>query len=205
MDYFWPVIIVLCLLGLYLFKKESVSIQFAFQQLAAKYNGKIKRGIINYPQLLFPHQDLTIHVSATPHENGAFTYAHFNTNQFSEDCVFKIISKSTPTKYLETYKNLRKQKTGIEEIDKNFTLQAKHDDYLVALLTGEVCDVLSQLDNKYSIEVRYIEDKYASVQHNNEAFRFDLHVDQVLTKDEEYEQLIQATLLLIKQMEKIKR
>lgn len=205
MDYFWPVIIVLCLLGLYLFKKEDVSIQHAFQQLALKYSGNVKRGIFNYSQLIFPHQNLTIHVSAVPHENGAFSYTHFKTNQFSKNCVFKIISKSTPTKYFETDKNLSKRKTGIEEIDKKFTLRAKQDDYLVALLTSEVCDLILQLDTKYSIEVRYIEDKNAGVQHDNEAFRFDLHIYEVLTKEEEYELLIQTTLLLVKQMEKIKR
>ncbi|MDH3608337.1 MAG: hypothetical protein OEQ24_03715 [Gammaproteobacteria bacterium] len=58
--------------------------------------------------------------------------------------------------------------------------------------------MLEQLDKKYSVEVRYIKDKYA------EEFRFDLYVDQVLTKKEQYEQLIQATLLLYKQMKKIK-
>ncbi|QMU62309.1 MAG: hypothetical protein GKR92_11620 [Gammaproteobacteria bacterium] len=205
MDYFWPIIIGLCLLGLYLFKQESVSIQFAFQQLASQYNGNVKHGIIHYPQLFFPHQDLTIQISAMPHEHGAFTYVHFSTHQFSEDCVFKIISRSTPTKYLETDKNLRKQKTSIEEFEKKFTLRAKHDDYLIALLTSEVCDALSQLDAKYSIEVRYIEDNYVDSLHNNESFRFDLHIDQVLTKKEAYEQLIQVTLLIVKQMEKIKR
>jgi hypothetical protein len=140
-----------------------------------------------------------------PHEDGAFTYVHFNTNEFSEDCVFKIISKSMPIKYLEIDKRLKKQTTGIEEIDKKFTLRANHDDYLVSLLTSEICDVLEHLDGEYSVEVRYIKNKYADVQNDGEEFRFDLHVDQVLTKKEQYEQLIQATLLLYKQMKKIKR
>ena len=205
MDYFWLAIIGLSLLGLYLFKKESAGIQIAFKQLATKYNGKVKRGKINYPQLSFPHQDLTIQISAMPHEDGAFTYVHFNTNEFSEDCVFKIISKSMPIKYLEIDKRLKKQTTGIEKIDKKFTLRANHDDYLVSLLTSEICNVLEQLDKKYSVEVRYIKDKYTDVQHDGEEFRFDLHVDQVLTKKDQYEQLIQATLLLYKQMQKIKR
>ena len=205
MEYLWFAVIAFSLFGLYLFKKESVSIQFALQQLAFKYHGKVKSGIINYPQLSFPHQDLTIKISAMPHEDGAFTYVNFNTNKISEDCVFKIISKSMPIKYLEIDKRLKKQTTGIEEIDKKFTLRANHDDYLVSLLTSEICDVLEQLDKKYSLEVRYIEDKYADVRHDNEEFRFDLHVDQVLTKKEQYEQLIHATLLLYKQMQKIKR
>ena len=80
-----------------------------------------------------------------------------------------------------------------------------HDDYLVALLSGEVCGVLMQLDQKYSIEVRYIKDKYSDAKNNAEEFRFDLHLDQVLTKVEDYEQLIQATLLLVKQIDNIKR
>jgi len=110
-----------------------------------------------------------------------------------------------PIKYLEIDKRLKKQTTGIEEIDKNFTLRANHDDYLVSLLTSEICDVLKQLDEKYSVEVRYIKDKYADVQHDSEEFRFDLHVDHVLIKKAHYEQLIHATLLLYKQMQKIKR
>ena len=115
MDYFWPVTILLCLLGLYLFTKESASIQFAFQQLAAKYNGNVKRGKINYPQLSFPHQDLIIKISAIPHENGAFAYLHFNTNKISEDCAFKIISKSMPIKYLEIDRQLKKPTIGIDK------------------------------------------------------------------------------------------
>ncbi len=43
-----------------------------------------------------------------PHENGAFTYLHFNTNKISEDCAFKIISKSMPIKYLEIDRQLKK-------------------------------------------------------------------------------------------------
>ena len=205
MEYFWLAAIALSLFGLYLFKRDSVSIHNAFRQLAAKYNGTVQRGNINYPHLSFSHQDLTIQISAMPHEDGAFTYVHFNTNEFSEDCVFKIISKSMPIKYLEIDKRLKKQKTGIEEVDNNFNLRASSDDYLVALLNSEICKLLLQIDKKYSLEVRYIKDKYADVQNNKEEFRFDLHVDQVLTKVEEYEQLIQAALLLVKQMDKIKR
>ncbi|MBT8112864.1 MAG: hypothetical protein KJO47_04210 [Gammaproteobacteria bacterium] len=111
-----------------------------------------------------------------PHENGAFTYLHFNTNKISEDCAFKIISKSMPIKYLEIDRELKKQTIGIDKIDKKFILRAKQDNYLISLLTSEICDVLEQLDKKYSVEVRYIKDKYA------EEFRFDLHVDQVLRK-----------------------
>lgn len=205
MDYFWPVIIVLCLLALYLFKKESVSIQHAFQFLAVKHHGKVKRGIINYPQLFFPHHGLTLQISAMPHEDGAFTYAHFNTNQFSEDCVFEIISKSMSIKYLEIDKQLKNQKSGIEEVDERFNIRANNDDYLIALLSCEVCNALLLFDQKYSIEVRYIKNKNANVQNNAEEFRFDLHVDQVLIKVEEYEQLIQVTFLLYKQMKIIKR
>jgi len=51
-----------------------------------------------------------------PHQNGAFTYLHFNTNKISEDCAFKIISKSIPIKYLEIDRQLKKQLVLIKNL-----------------------------------------------------------------------------------------
>ena len=202
MDIFWYVIFALVLVGLFLYRLESIKINYAFQQLAHQYSGHVQRAIINYPKLSFIHQDSNVQISATPHENGAFTYASFNTNKFSEECIFKITSKSKLPIILETDKSLTKQKIGLEEFEKKFTLRAKSDSYLVALLTTELCDSLLALDQNYGIEARYIKNNYSNSE--DDKFRFDIHIDQLLTSVKKFESLIQITKLFISQMQKIK-
>ena len=202
MDIFWYVIIALVLVGLFLYKLESIKIFHAFQQLANQYGGYVQRAIINYPKLSFPYQDLNVQISTIPHENGAFTYASFYTNKFSEECIFKITSKSKLPIILETDKSLTKQNIGLEEFEKKFTLRAKYDSYLVALLTTELCDSLLELDQNYSIEARYFKNAYSNS--DDDEFRFDIHIDQVLTSIKEFEDLIQTTKLFIVQMQRIK-
>ena len=202
MDIFWFVIVALGLVGLFLYKLESIKINHAFQQLANQYNGHVQRGVINYPKLSFPYHDLNVQISATPHDNGAFTYASFSTRKFSEEHAFKITSKSKLPKILETDKNVTKQKIGLEEFEKKFTLRAKNDNYLVALLTHELCDLLLALDQNSSIEARFIKNNY-SISEDDE-FRFDIHIDQVFTSVKEFKGLIEATRLFIDHMERIK-
>ena len=201
MDIFWLVIIALVLVGLFLYRLESIKINHAFQLLANQYGGQVQRAIINYPKLSFTYQDLNVQISATPHENGAFTYASFYTNKFSEKCTFKITSKSKLPIILETDKNLTKQKIGLEEFEKNFVLRANNDSYLVALLTSELCDSLLVLDQHYSIEARYFKNTYSNSE--DDKFRLDIHIDQVLISVKEFENLIQTTKLFISQMKKI--
>ncbi len=197
MGYFWLIIIILSVIGFILYKKEGLELNKIFKQIAKDFNGRVIPAVITYPSLIFLYYDQTIEVSAMPHEHGAFTYVSFTTHRYSHECIFKITSKSKLPKIPETNKNLKKQKLNLEEFEKKFIVYAKHNEYLVALLTTEICEALMELAQNYSIEVRYIK--------LNDAFRFDLHIDRVLTSKNETVEAIQLTQLFIQQMDRIKR
>ncbi len=203
MNILWVLFAIAAIVGLYFYQKDSKKISAVFKRQALQRTGSIKNVFASYPQLSFRHRDVDIFVSAGDGENGSFTYARFYTTVFPNYCSFRITSRSRLTIVMETRRELKKVKIDRAEFDNKFIIRAKEEEFIRSLLTPEIQIKLLELGKRHGLEVRFLNDKLSKTEDSVEKFRFDIIVEHLLIEDQDYERLIEATIMLYEQMKKL--
>ena len=99
---------------------------------------------------------------------------------------------------------LKKVKIDHLEFDNNFIIRGKDEVFIRSLLTPTIQNKLLDLDSGRGLEVRFLKDKSFGSEESAERYRFDLSIERVLTKNQDYDSLIETTIVCFEQMMKLK-
>ncbi len=200
---FWLLLIIAVMVGWYFFTKDNRKISAILREQAQQRNGSIKNVFASYPQLLFSYKEVDLLVSAMHGANGPFTYAQFYLTAFPDSYSFRLISKSMPTKVMETRPELKRVEINNLEFDNKFTMRAAEKEFATALLNREIQDKLLELDSRRGLEVSFLNEKTSDAKGSVKKFIFNISVECLLVKNQDYERLTEAAIMLYEQMKRL--
>lgn len=196
MDILIGIFIVLAVIGLYFIRMDSRKIKAAFTRLALKHDGIVRKVVASYPKLEFEHDGKKIEVSVTHGTNGPFTHLSCDVSHRTEVSEFIIISRDMPTKVMMTRNDLKNHKNRDNLFDSKFISRSHDVDSITSWLSPEVKEKLLELGDGKCTEVRFLKSRDSQTM-----YRFDLHVEQILTEYRDYEKLINTALQILQSLE----
>ncbi|WP_372366667.1 hypothetical protein [Candidatus Uabimicrobium sp. HlEnr_7] len=186
MTIFW-VIVCASFFGLYLFYQENKKIENIFRRLAEKKGGTVTCGFISYPQWSFQHNNIEFFVSALNGDRGPFTYIQFYDDNFNKDHTYRVEGKNVATKLL----HLRRKINLTKDFDCCFHLYSENDLFALRLFNKTLQQKLINMSEKHQLEIDCSQKK---------RFLFLLSIHNILTKEEDFEELINTAIFINERM-----
>lgn len=195
MDVLLVILIVMAVAGLYFMVRDSGKIKAAFTKIALKCDGIVRKVFASYPQLEFEYDGEKALVSAIHGANGPFTYLTYRVSHWIGVSEFIIISRAMPTKIMNIRMDLKNHETQDKKFDSKFISRCHDAGAITSMLCPDLRKLLLELNDGKSTEVRFLKER-----DTHDTYRFDLHVERILTEPEEYEKLINTALQILQRL-----
>jgi hypothetical protein len=207
---FWAGLIALVIAGYVVVQRDVRKVRKILEFLAAERDGKIRNVFGSYPQLRFPHDGVTMLVSAMSGSSGGTTGSHSSPHTFAqcylssvpEALFFRIRSKSTQTAGERLF-GLKDKQLGDTAFDERFVIETQDTARLNELLTQDLRRRIVDLEAERGVQVSLQKVKYFNGKAWVEEPRLNVAIDMISTERQDYAALIDAVLSLYDRIKEI--
>lgn len=187
------VFLLLAVVGLYFISKDHRKIKVSLSRLAVQYRGIVRPVFASYNRLEIPQGDAKIEVSVLHGANGPFTYFTCPVNPAARVSEFTIVSRSMPTRVPGRLSIKQEVETGDGGFDRRFVCRSQTARIPDFLLWPECKRLLMTLSQDCGLEVRLLQEVGTET-----SYRFDLHLERIVTVQDEYRALIDLGMLMLR-------
>ncbi|MBI5193071.1 MAG: DUF3137 domain-containing protein [Nitrospirae bacterium] len=169
----------------------------ALKRQAVKRGGDVKGGtLLYYPRLSLEFDGVSFIISAMPGggtrgRRGDMTYVDFSVPSL-QDQFFRIMRKSESVQSaIDSLLSVKEIKIGNEEFVRMFKVKGNDEYFISEILFPEIQNDLMKCTNK-QLDIKF------------EKGRFLLSIDGIATSDQDYDKVIETSVLFLNRLKKYK-
>lgn len=211
MNILWVALIIIVVISYIFFQKETKKINTIFKKLAEEKSGKIKKIFGYYPQLIFPYKDTELLISSisagtagtggTHTARPAQTFVQIYLDDTSEQYFFDIQRKSTQT-IIDSLLGFQHIKIDKSKFDTDFAIYGKDKVFIKALLSDDIQKKMLNIDSNQALKIRLSKNKSFDGKTWSETPTLSVSIDKIATTQQDYDNLIDLSTLIYKQIQK---